>query len=324
LMALLVSVAYPHLALLLHPQAPALFPVPTVRNSWRPYLLARSYDEFEVLASDIRDYLGQIDPKLLEGPGAPSPLAYTELQRNGRTDLAEGCMKHGGYLKVSEALGVRVNLVAPPPPPAAPRFLPEDDSVGFGLALSASARESRLVDNVDVSAASNATPGSMAAPLPRDRLMPLEAASSPRQKDSDSPVRPLQWDVARATKLDSLQRASVLLLLVLASFGFGKSSGSVLDATAIASAQLGAEALLVAHLSMAAYAALLVIQGGQLGEPSTVATTLANPSRQQGIPASDTPSLEGVPPIGPPGFWFFKVALSGAGGLRELRALVER
>ena len=40
----------------------------------------------------------------------PSPLNYKELNYNGRPDLVEGCMQFGGYLQVSERLGLPVRI----------------------------------------------------------------------------------------------------------------------------------------------------------------------------------------------------------------------
>ena len=46
----------------------------------------------------------------IDDPSLPSPLSYKELQFNGRPDLVEGCMQFGGYLKVSQDLGLPVRI----------------------------------------------------------------------------------------------------------------------------------------------------------------------------------------------------------------------
>ena len=62
----------------------------------------RDFDEFK---SATTAYLATLNETALNEPEFPSPLSYKELQRNGRVDLVEGCMKFGGYVKVSEQLG---------------------------------------------------------------------------------------------------------------------------------------------------------------------------------------------------------------------------
>ena len=61
-----------------------------------------AYDTFAALENELRAYLSALPESALSDAAAPSPLAYTELKRNGRTDLAEGCLKHGGYVRVRQ------------------------------------------------------------------------------------------------------------------------------------------------------------------------------------------------------------------------------
>ena len=89
-----------------------------------------AFDDYADLQSEVRDYLATIPAEELADPESPSPLAYAELGRRGRTDLVEGCMKHGGYLRVSADLGVPVR-VKPTPKKAGPlRFIAEPDANG--------------------------------------------------------------------------------------------------------------------------------------------------------------------------------------------------
>ena len=100
---------------------PALVsPRPAVaRSALRPQSYRRApppraeFATFEALEAELRGYLGTLNATALAGP--PYPLKYTELQRAGRVDLVEGCMKFGGYASVGERLGMPI----PPPPPAA-------------------------------------------------------------------------------------------------------------------------------------------------------------------------------------------------------------
>uniref|UniRef100_A0A7S0JKK3 Uncharacterized protein n=1 Tax=Calcidiscus leptoporus TaxID=127549 RepID=A0A7S0JKK3_9EUKA len=277
-------------------------------------LLGRSprtrYQDFEVLKREIRSYLTTLDPGILNNPAAPSPLSYVELQRNGRTDLVEGCMLHGGYLKVSDALRVRVSLAPPKEIGTTPGFLKEEGEVG--LVLSASALEARLSEPVtapavSVPAKSAPTTGTM----PRDKLMPLKTTSSDAVGPAAEGVaaRAPRRNGALALRFDGLQRASMLLLLVLVSLGFGKASSEVADASTLGVVQLAATALLIGHFSMGFYGALLVAKGGKAAELKSGALALGDPAQQAST--------------GPPAFWLFKVALTGVGGLQEVRKLIE-
>ena len=58
----------------------------------------------------VRAYIAALPAGAIEDPSLPSPLSYKELQFNGRPDLVEGCMQFGGYLKVSNELGLPVRI----------------------------------------------------------------------------------------------------------------------------------------------------------------------------------------------------------------------
>ena len=64
-----------------------------------------SFRDFEAFSSEVSAYISTLNETARDDPDFPSPLAYVELQRAGRTDLVEGCMQYGGYLRVSEQLG---------------------------------------------------------------------------------------------------------------------------------------------------------------------------------------------------------------------------
>lgn len=97
------------LVLLAQASAVRLVPAPggalrTLPRQRTPAVVAafRDFDEFKAAATA---YLATLNETALDDPTFPSPLSYKELQSNGRVDLVEGCMKFGGYVKVSEQLG---------------------------------------------------------------------------------------------------------------------------------------------------------------------------------------------------------------------------
>eukprot|EP00965_Chrysotila_dentata_P209596 6185383-Pleurochrysis_carterae.AAC.1 len=106
-----------------------------------------SYDTFEELEAVIQKYTALPDIKAaIEDESAPSPLSYTELQRNGRIDLVEGLMKHGGYSSVSKRLGLPVRFSTPleVSKPKTPKIMQAYNEVGASLAVGRAAREERL------------------------------------------------------------------------------------------------------------------------------------------------------------------------------------
>jgi hypothetical protein len=116
------------------------------RRACVPVMMGRKFAEFPVLETELREYLSTLDDAALHDPDAPLPLSYLELQSAGRADLAEGCMQHGGYLAVSDRLGVRTSRTAPnqrrrsaPNQPSAPPpvFGGVDTASAAGVTLSA-------------------------------------------------------------------------------------------------------------------------------------------------------------------------------------------
>jgi hypothetical protein len=55
-------------------------------------------------------YVAALPVGAVDDPTLPSPLSYKELNYNGRPDLVAGCMQFGGYLKVSQRLGLPVRI----------------------------------------------------------------------------------------------------------------------------------------------------------------------------------------------------------------------
>uniref|UniRef100_A0A6V3ZM40 Uncharacterized protein n=1 Tax=Prymnesium polylepis TaxID=72548 RepID=A0A6V3ZM40_9EUKA len=63
-----------------------------------------SFDTFAELEVALRQYLE-------ESPAGTS-ISYLDLNKAGRTDLVEGMMKHGGYVKITEQLGIGMGALA--------------------------------------------------------------------------------------------------------------------------------------------------------------------------------------------------------------------
>jgi hypothetical protein len=258
-----------------------------------------SYSDFGAFEKDVRAYLTTLEAAALTDDEAPSPLAYLELHKAGRADLAEGCLQYGGYIAVSERLGVRLRA-APPPSSAAsfPAFSRDEPmDTGAGATLSATAKEEKMAADlerlrtapVERQAAAGATTGFRDV---GDRLTPLPGAAgrgSAGGADAASAGAAVDGG-GRYFRLDGLQRTSAALLAVLLAIGFGRSSGDILDAPeVIGAAQAGAGALGVAHLLIAAYGTFLASQA------------------------------DGESPFG----WALKLLLTGPGGLVELRRRLE-
>jgi len=103
------------------------------------------FDDFAAFEAEVLAYVAGLDEAALNDPAAPSPLAYAELQRAGRVDLLEGCMEYGGYIKVSQQLGLPVRYAKPidAPEPVLPGFT-KPISATAGLKLSGSQREADM------------------------------------------------------------------------------------------------------------------------------------------------------------------------------------
>mmetsp|Transcript_1252 Transcript_1252/g.2891 ORF Transcript_1252/g.2891 Transcript_1252/m.2891 type:complete len:106 (-) Transcript_1252:134-451(-) len=73
-------------------------------------MMATRYESVEQLKAALREYVDNLPDGAVDDPTLPSPLNYKELSYNGRDDLVEGCMAFGGYLKLSNALGLPVRV----------------------------------------------------------------------------------------------------------------------------------------------------------------------------------------------------------------------
>ena len=64
------------------------------------------------------------------------PLSYAELRRLGFSDLVEPIMDLGGYVAVSNALGIEVASLPPPPPPLELALMQKEEVKGMALGAS--------------------------------------------------------------------------------------------------------------------------------------------------------------------------------------------
>ena len=74
-------------------------------------MMAAKYLTVESLEIAIREHIATTYAEgSLDDESLPSPLNYKELSFHGRDDLVEGCMAFGGYLQLSQALGLPVRI----------------------------------------------------------------------------------------------------------------------------------------------------------------------------------------------------------------------
>jgi hypothetical protein len=279
---------------------------PITRGALQSVVCA-AFKDFATFESEVRAYLQTLDETALNDPEAPSPLAYKELQSNGRVDLVEGAMQFGGYLTVSEKLGVRIQKIAAKGGPlpgyrvdGGVQFAADDDSASkANVVLSAQAKEDKMAADLarlqkrgsssDASAASSSSTTTDA--WVGDRLTPLRTSGGDVEQTEQGIASAGNVaagnDGARYIRLDGLQRANALLLLLLVSVGFGAASAEMLDSSTIETARLAGGVLGVAHVFIAGFGAFSAVQA-KSGDENPV-------------------------------LWFFKCLLTGAGGLAELK-----
>jgi hypothetical protein len=88
------------------------------RRAGKPAMMASLYKSVGELEAAIQAYIAELPEGAVDDPTLPSPLNYNELNYNGRSDLVEGCMAYGGYLKLSNELGIPVRIGVERPPDA--------------------------------------------------------------------------------------------------------------------------------------------------------------------------------------------------------------
>lgn len=210
-------------------------------------------------------------------------------------------MEYGGYLKVSEELGVRVRFET-----ALEELKPftlggGDDEPETNLVMSAAAKEDRLAqqlqamqaraagtsDEGEESIACGATRSWQSSALP-----PLRSgAQAGTQATPSAGAKPSKAPEAGVPllMLDGLQRTSMAALALLLSAGFGRSSAQMLDPGLSEALRVASLAFCIAHSAMAVYGGFLAAQSGE--------SALA---------------------------WFLKILFTGAGGLNEIKGVAAR
>ena len=88
------------------------------RRAGQPSMMASRYKSVGELEAAIKAYIAELPEGAADDPSLPSPLNYNELNFNGRPDLVEGCMAYGGYLQLSNELGIPVRIGVERPPDA--------------------------------------------------------------------------------------------------------------------------------------------------------------------------------------------------------------
>lgn len=77
----------------------------------RPQAVVKSeFEDFKDLERALRDYIEKGEYDLGEGEVVGSPIAYNVLAKAGRFDLLEGVMEYGGYIQISEKLGLEFSI----------------------------------------------------------------------------------------------------------------------------------------------------------------------------------------------------------------------
>lgn len=241
---------------------------------------------FAQLEAEIRRYL-----ESCEDPG-PNPLAYTNLGEAGRTDLISRIMEHGGYLQVSNRLGIPVdesNFIPPPTAPESNKSLFNSEDVKSSLVVGRDLEE-RLGTVEKVIEESKISGNSLSSSQQRRAIRAGVPSPQDLKRASDQLLPPVTDEpVPKGERfvLTASMRLGMLLLAAVTAVGFGRASSGVVGNDLIATCRLMAEALGISHLVVAIYA------GGVLA---------AQYNRNRII-------------------WSAKLLLSGPLGLQYLRAL---
>lgn len=246
---------------------------------------------YEALEAQLTDYLRQ-------KPGAS--LKYTDLQKDGRLDLVQGIMKQGGYLAVSQRLGLDVKLPSlDGSDKVDPYAAGAVDAAGDqpAITLSRSKLEEKL--SAPVKLGGNQSGGSSSPTTPTatssaDTYYAGPVAPAPRPAgarevtpQSDSGGYGLGW----VLRFDALQRVCLVAACWVGAAGFGHASEAALDSQAAEAAQQLFALVALANVAMALGAAVLAARRGT--EAPAVAV-------------------------------FTKTLLTGVGGLREAALLSPR
>ncbi|KAG5182434.1 hypothetical protein JKP88DRAFT_348878 [Tribonema minus] len=226
----------------------------------------------------------------VEWDGAPDPLEYSELRAYGYQYLVEPIMNAGGYIAVSNRLGVHVTPKsrrrrAAFAPGEEPKLLrPSDAKEGFlalGSALDermeaaaaaapqrAAERSARLFEKqalMDADERAARRDAAEAAPVYRraaPEVVAARAAADAAADAADAAALPRE-----RIGLSALQRAYVLATAVSAAVGFGRGTPAAVDVglpeAAVQAAAAVGFALLLANAGSAVLSARMASRGGR-------------------------------------------------------------
>eukprot|EP00967_Tisochrysis_lutea_P113341 scaffold179822_cov31-Tisochrysis_lutea.AAC.16 len=214
--------------------------LPAPRAAARARCATMRFEEYEALEVELRAYLAALEPQ--DALDAPSPLAYAELTRNGRLDLVEGCMAHGGYIAVSKRMGLPLrfaNLIDAPAPQT-PRIT-EELPPTIGLKLSGARREEEMAAAMVKAEASKSgcetrtveKGGTIYEPTPLNLPSSTKGTAGADSQPS--------WQFAWLFRFDDAERASLLLFTWVSAVAYGRSSASLLDDGLLTALQIAAQ-----------------------------------------------------------------------------------
>ena len=241
-------------------------------------------------------------------------LALADLVEEGAAAAGQPYLTQEEREQVlAETAAKRVEGIEPPPPPPPSNLAPEVDR---GITLNQDAMEALLTAPVAPSpppspSSAPSSPGVDRAPPPEFDGNVRKAGAKPlTQKElsnyafeglTPAPLPtggpdyrrppPPPPGAIRLVRLNGLERANFLLLIVLVASGFGSSSAQVWDPALVGTLRLAASGLLLGHAAVAVFGVTLV-----LGAPP--------PERgQEKLPA----------------LWFLKLLVTGPAGLFSLQ-----
>lgn len=245
-------------------------------------------DAFREVESDVREYLNSC------ADDEKSPLAYVTLRKNGRVDLVSRIMDAGGYIQVSQRLGIPLEERFTKTLPATSAFDSQpslsnnfdyDASIAIGKAL-----EERLDTIEDV--VKDTKPGEKGTAMRYVNAVNTDRVPSAEQiiRQNESYAPPIVDEYVpegERMNLSFPMRIGMLSLVVSIALGFGRASQGIISEDIIQLCQRITGGLAVAHVMVGLY-------GGFVVAPSLRRNSL---------------------------LWAAKVVLSGPLGLRELRKL---
>lgn len=241
-------------------------------------------ESLRTLEADIREFLSQLPDDVT------NPLAYVKLRREGRLDLVSRIMDAGGYIEVSQRMGIPVDESQFVPPPKTlqtttePLFQTEEQGASIAVGQSLEDKLNNIEDamKTDSRPSGDKTRGyvRMDDVPSADELIAQNQQISPRIVDK----QPIEGeDLFLTTPI----RLGLLTLASFAAIGFGRASDAVVSSDVVSLCRSIAAGLACVHCILGTYVALILAPG-----------------------MKRSPSL-----------WFVKVLLGGPLAVSQLRAL---